>query len=241
MRTVLNRLRQRATFANVVSAAALFVALGGTSYAAVTLPDNSVGSQQLRTGAVGKREIRTGGVDTAEIRTGGVAKPEIKTGGVGAAELHTDSVRTPEIKAGAVKPDELAAGAVTAGKIAKDAVTTDELKDGSVGAADVNDATRTAFAGYRAAVNKAGAAQLGNVSSAGHTGTGTYRVDFGKDVSGCVVTAALAVVANGTGTDTPDAGRVTVAPGVTKTSISVSTFDAAGTAADEPFDVILAC
>jgi hypothetical protein len=38
--------------ANVVAYVALFVALGGTSYAAVTLPANSVGTRQLRNHAV---------------------------------------------------------------------------------------------------------------------------------------------------------------------------------------------
>lgn len=37
---------------HVVALAALFVALGGTSYAALSLPKNSVGVQQIRNGAV---------------------------------------------------------------------------------------------------------------------------------------------------------------------------------------------
>jgi hypothetical protein len=42
----------RLTYANVVATLALFVALGGSSYAAFVLPANSVGTQQLRNGAV---------------------------------------------------------------------------------------------------------------------------------------------------------------------------------------------
>jgi hypothetical protein len=37
---------------NIVAYLALFVALGGTSYAALSLPANSVGTKQLRNGAV---------------------------------------------------------------------------------------------------------------------------------------------------------------------------------------------
>ena len=44
---MLQRLRQRLTFANVMSSAAVFIALGGTSYA-LTLPRNSVGARQIR-------------------------------------------------------------------------------------------------------------------------------------------------------------------------------------------------
>jgi hypothetical protein len=42
----------RPTYANVVATLALFISLGGVSYAALTLPANSVGSRQLRGGAV---------------------------------------------------------------------------------------------------------------------------------------------------------------------------------------------
>jgi hypothetical protein len=44
----MGKLRGRLTFANVVSVIALFVALGGTSYAVFKLPKNSVGAKQLR-------------------------------------------------------------------------------------------------------------------------------------------------------------------------------------------------
>ena len=37
---------------NVVAYAALFIALGGSSYAAIKLPANSVGNRQLKKGAV---------------------------------------------------------------------------------------------------------------------------------------------------------------------------------------------
>jgi hypothetical protein len=43
---------------NFVSYLALFVALGGTSYAAIKLPRNSVGSAQLRHNAVTSRKVR---------------------------------------------------------------------------------------------------------------------------------------------------------------------------------------
>lgn len=57
----------RLSYANVVSTIALFAAFGGVSYAAVTLPRNSVGSRQIRTSAVGTSEIRNGSVHLADI------------------------------------------------------------------------------------------------------------------------------------------------------------------------------
>jgi hypothetical protein len=46
------RITRHLTFANVIACLALFVALGGASYAAFKLPKNSVGAKQLRRGAV---------------------------------------------------------------------------------------------------------------------------------------------------------------------------------------------
>jgi hypothetical protein len=62
--------RQRLTYANVVASIALFVALGGSSYAALTLPRNSVGSNQIRTAAVGTSELRNRSVALTDISTG---------------------------------------------------------------------------------------------------------------------------------------------------------------------------
>ncbi len=41
------------TYANITATLALFVGLGGASYAAITLPADSVGKQQIQPGAVG--------------------------------------------------------------------------------------------------------------------------------------------------------------------------------------------
>jgi hypothetical protein len=46
------RVRRHVSYANVTATLALFVALGGTSYAALTLPDGSVGSRQVQPGAI---------------------------------------------------------------------------------------------------------------------------------------------------------------------------------------------
>ena len=48
------------TYANAAATIALFVALGGTSYAALSLPAGSVGTRQLRSGAVTKAKLARG-------------------------------------------------------------------------------------------------------------------------------------------------------------------------------------
>jgi hypothetical protein len=53
--------------ANVVAYLALFVALGGTSYAAINLPAGSVGTRQLRSGAVTNKKLAKGSVGAADL------------------------------------------------------------------------------------------------------------------------------------------------------------------------------
>ena len=48
----MKRIAQHLTFANVVACLALFIALGGASYAAFKLPKNSVGTKQIKKHAV---------------------------------------------------------------------------------------------------------------------------------------------------------------------------------------------
>ncbi|HEX8083337.1 MAG TPA: hypothetical protein VF529_03545 [Solirubrobacteraceae bacterium] len=48
---------------------ALFIALGGSSYAALSLPRNSVGTQQLRAGAVRSSDVKNRSLQVADLST----------------------------------------------------------------------------------------------------------------------------------------------------------------------------
>jgi hypothetical protein len=57
------------TYANVIATLALFIALGGSSYAALKLPKNAVGAAQLRTGSVGASEVKNRSLGLGEFKS----------------------------------------------------------------------------------------------------------------------------------------------------------------------------
>jgi hypothetical protein len=65
----MHRLKGRLTYGNVVATIALFVALGGSSYAAITLPRNSVGANQIRTGGVRSSEVKDRSLSARDLST----------------------------------------------------------------------------------------------------------------------------------------------------------------------------
>ena len=64
----MERLRARLSFANVMSVIAVFIALGGTGYAAVKLPKNSVGSKELKSNAVSSSKVKNGSLTKSDFR-----------------------------------------------------------------------------------------------------------------------------------------------------------------------------
>jgi hypothetical protein len=60
-------MRSRLTYANVMATVAVFIALGGASYAAFKLPKNSVGTKQLKKNSVATAKIKDGAVTGAKI------------------------------------------------------------------------------------------------------------------------------------------------------------------------------
>jgi hypothetical protein len=61
------RFRARLTYANVIATLALFIALGGSSYAALKLPKGSVGSEQLQKNSVTSVKVRPGTLMTSDF------------------------------------------------------------------------------------------------------------------------------------------------------------------------------
>ncbi len=63
----MRRLRGRLTYANVMATVAVFIALGGSAYAAAQLKKNSVGTKQLKNNAVTGAKVKDGSLNAADI------------------------------------------------------------------------------------------------------------------------------------------------------------------------------
>ena len=61
---------RRPSPALVIACIALFVAMGGTGYAALKLPKNSVGSKQIKPGAVSSSKVKNGSLLPADFKAG---------------------------------------------------------------------------------------------------------------------------------------------------------------------------
>jgi hypothetical protein len=80
-----------------VALIALFVALGGTSYAAIKLPAKSVGTIHLKSQAVTKAKIARGAVDGSKVRDRSLTGADIALGSVDGSKVRDRSLTGADI------------------------------------------------------------------------------------------------------------------------------------------------
>jgi hypothetical protein len=83
----LARLRPRLTYANVMATAAVFLALGGTSYAAVSLSDGQVQTRNLADAAVRNSKIASRSVTGNKIKAGAITTSKVRDGSLRAQDF----------------------------------------------------------------------------------------------------------------------------------------------------------
>jgi hypothetical protein len=115
--------RFRPSPALVISLIALFVALGGTSYAAYTLPANSVGTKQLKNAAVTGPKIKNGSVTASKINAAGLTVPSAD---------HATSADSATSAGTALSPGTLPSGKTEIGTYAIDFTDSSGSTPGSV-------------------------------------------------------------------------------------------------------------
>jgi hypothetical protein len=106
---MLRRIRSHLSYANVMATIAVFIALGGTGYAA---------HEQIFSSDIVDGEVRT-----PDIATDAVTQDKIRAGAVG----------RPEIGSAAVTSDKINAGAVNSSKVKDNDLTGDDILESSLG------------------------------------------------------------------------------------------------------------
>ena len=83
----MRRIFGNGSYANVTATLALVIALGGTSYAAIKLPRNSVSSLQVKDRSLLKKDFKTGQLPAGKRGPAGPQGPagEAGAGGAGAS------------------------------------------------------------------------------------------------------------------------------------------------------------
>jgi hypothetical protein len=125
---MLSVLRSKLTFSNAVAVLALFVALGGSSYAALRvgsreIVNNSVRSADLRNNDVRSRDIRNGEVRSADLRNNGIRGRDIHDGAVASADLQDNAITSRDIRD----------GSIVGGDVAPDTLTGTNVLESSLG------------------------------------------------------------------------------------------------------------
>jgi hypothetical protein len=76
----MNRIRAPLSYSNVTATISLFVALGGSSYAAVALTKNSVRSEHIASGEVKRSDIGANAVNAVKVADFSLLAKDFKSG-----------------------------------------------------------------------------------------------------------------------------------------------------------------
>jgi hypothetical protein len=133
------RIRTHFTSAHGIAMLALFVALGGTSYAlaknsisAREIKKNAVAASEIKKNAVRAAEINRNAVGASEIRSNAVAGGDVADGGIGSLDIGDNAVGSGELSDNSVGSGELSGNSVGADETAANSVGSEEVTDGSL-------------------------------------------------------------------------------------------------------------
>jgi hypothetical protein len=207
----LNALAGRLTYANVVATLALFIALGGASYAAIKIPKNAVGTKHIKKGAITADKIQKGAITAEKVRNGAIGTGKIRNGSL----TEDDFEEFPEGEEG------------PAGFDGRDGL------DGLQGPQGPPGSSTQPWVVVNADGTKArGSADATSAHVAGPGNAGEYTVSFAAgNLSGC---GFLATLDNA-------AGSVSANGGTAATDVEVVTYNAGGAATDLAFNLIVNC
>lgn len=113
----MKQIRQRLTFANVVSTLALILVVGGATAIAARVPKHSVGPHQLRSNAVTTTKIKANAITTRKIKKNAITGVKIKDKAIKTEKLDDNAVTTAKIANGSVTGPKIDAATMPFGRI----------------------------------------------------------------------------------------------------------------------------
>ena len=128
----MNKFKRHLTVANVLSCTALFVALGGSAYAATKLGVGQVKAVNIAKQAVINSKIKTQAVTSGKIKNLGVFAQDLGTGSVINSKIASKAVTNAKLGNEAVTSGKLAKKSVTESRIAAEAVATGKIRNEAI-------------------------------------------------------------------------------------------------------------
>jgi hypothetical protein len=164
---------RRPSHGTAVAYAALFVALGGTAYAA-----NTVGSSDIINESILSEDIKDLEVKSTDIANAAVNNSKLKNNAVGTAKVTDESLTSQDLGPDSVSTSEIAIDGVGALEISNNSIDSGEIIDFQLSNQDVG----VEFAQINA--NGTVANSSGGVTAT-RINTGQYEVDFGHNITFC--------------------------------------------------------
>lgn len=104
------RVRSHTTFANVTSVIALFVSLGGTAAAAITITGG-----QIVNGTLTSADVKNETLTSSDVKDGSLGTADLKNGTVGGMDVRDGSITGMEVQDGSLTAADFAGGMLPAG------------------------------------------------------------------------------------------------------------------------------
>ena len=104
---MISKILARLSYANVIATLALFLALGGTAYAAGTIGSGAIIDNSIRS-----EDIRNGAVKSIDVSNGTIASGDILDGTVASGDILDDTIVSGDISDGTIAAADMASGVI---------------------------------------------------------------------------------------------------------------------------------
>ena len=107
----------KVSYSSVTSTLALFIALGGTSYAVTALPRDSVTAREVKNGSLTHADIRNGTLVGEDVLPGTLSTRHVGEGSLNGGDIADGSLDVRDIKPGSLTGDLFADGSIPVSKL----------------------------------------------------------------------------------------------------------------------------